>query len=214
MAKLLDADAVTAAGVAVVREHGLQALSLRAVAGSLGVTPMALYRHVADSGTLTEAVMNAIVGDLARVRAGIGADGDLADLDADLTEWARRFHRDLIEFPGIAAWLLTHWFESGPMLERIDELLAAVGSRGLDGFRAVAVTNAVFTYVLMRTEAERQVRSAGVVRRQLRTANASRPLPHLTSLADHYTTAEFDAHFEFGLQALIAGMHLPKGQSS
>jgi len=171
----------------------------------LGVTPMALYRHVPDSAALAATVMDLIVDGCAR----IGNSGDVA---ADLADWARRFHGDLSAFPGVAGWLLTHWFESGPMLDRIDELLGVVEDRGLDGFDAVAVTNAVFTYVLMRCEAEREVRSAGAVKRQLRTSKASRPLTRLNALASHYTTARFDAHFEFGLQALIAGMPLPKGR--
>jgi AcrR family transcriptional regulator len=207
MATLLDPTVVTEAGVALVSEHGVRALSLRAVAGSLGVTPMALYRHVSDSEALSEAVMEAIVGRTAR----IGTSGDARE---DLADWARHFHRDLMGFPGVAGWLLTHWFECGPMLERIDELLSCVAEHGLDGFEAVAVTNAVFTYVLMRCEAEREVRSKGVVERQLQVSNASRPLTRLAALAAHYTTAEFDAHFEFGLQALIAGMHLPAGARS
>jgi AcrR family transcriptional regulator len=201
---MLDSTVVAEAGVALVGEHGVQALSLRAVAGSLGVTPMALYRHVSDSEALSEAVMNAIVGRSAR----IGSTGDAAE---DLAGWARHFHRDLMASPGVAGWLLTHWFECGPMLERIDELLCCVGEHGLDGFDAVAVTNAVFTYVLMRCEAEREVRSKGVVQRQLRISKAGRPLTRLNALAVHYTTAEFDAHFEFGLQALITGMRLPAG---
>src|SRR4026208_1796445 len=61
VAKVLDPTVVEGAGVALVGERGVQALSLRAVAGSLGVTPMALYRHVADSDALSEAVMDSIV---------------------------------------------------------------------------------------------------------------------------------------------------------
>jgi AcrR family transcriptional regulator len=204
---MLDQTIVESAGVSLVGEHGVNALSLRAVAGSLGVTPMALYRHVADSDALSEAVMNAIVRRSARIR-------NTGDAAVDLADWARRFHDDLMAFPGVAGWLLTHWFECGPMLERIDELLCLVGEHGLDGFEAVAVTNGVFTYVLMRCEAEREVRSKGAVKRQLRMSRASRPLTRLNALAAHYTTAEFDAHFEFGLQALIAGMHLPAGARS
>ena len=203
---MLDSRAVTNAGIRLVAEAGVQALSLRAVAGGLGVTPMALYRHVADSAALTDSVMAAVVDTCAAVT-------DTGDTSADLRDWAERFHRDLLGAPGTAGWLLTHWFECGPMLERIEALLAVVEHGGLTGFTAVAVTNAVFTYVLMRCEAEREVRSAGAAKRELRMAKARSSLPRLTALADHYTTAEFDAHFQFGLQALIDGMALPGGRS-
>jgi hypothetical protein len=165
---------------------------------------MALYRHVANSEALAGLVLESIVDGCPRVPC----EGRASTV---LTEWARALHDELTKFPGVAGWLLTHWFDSPGTLERIEELLAFVASQGLEGFEAVATTNAIFTYVLMRCEAEQQVRSAGAVKRQLRLASATHPLPHLTTLADHYSTAEFDAHFEFGLQTLVRGMSLKKG---
>lgn len=194
---------LVAAGVDVVANDGWSALSLRAVAERLGVTPMALYRHVTDSEALRAAVLDEIAGRLATPCA----TGDLA---ADLAEWARRLHRDLEEFPGVAAHLLTGWFECPPMLDRIEQLLALVARGGIEGFDAVATTNALLMYVLMRSEAERAVRTAGVVRRSLRTGAAGRDHPRLRALSEHYTTARFDLHFEFGLAALIAGLDLEK----
>lgn len=190
-----------AAGVRVVADHGWGALSLRAVATELEVTPMALYRHVPSSGELLRGVLDAIVSETCTV-------SDTGDLGADLMEWARRFHAELAQFNGVAGYLLVSWFDSAPMLERVEDLLGLVASHGIDGFEAVAVTNAVLTYVLMRCEAERQVQSAGVVKRHLRTSGSDRDLGRLRSLAHHYATADFDAHFEFGLTALVAGMNL------
>ncbi len=198
---LLSTDSVVEAGVSLVERVGWARLSLRAVASELGVTPMALYRHAGGSESLKAAVVETIV----RRSPSVESTGDVG---ADLAEWARRLHHHLGRYPGVAGHLLTMWFESPAMLERIDDLLGLVGEQGLDGFEAVAVTNAVFTYVLMRCEAERAVRTAGVVRRTLSAAGASRPLDRLNALAPYYTTAQFDAHFEFGLRSLIAGMPL------
>ena len=165
---------------------------------------MALYRYVSNSEALSAVVLEAIIDRSTRVVV-------TGDVERDLTVWARQFRLDLSRYPGVAAWLLTHWFESAAMLDRIDELLDVVYVHGHEGFDAVAITNAIFMYVLMRCEAERQVRSAGVVKRRLRTTKASRPLARLMALSGHYTTAEFDAHFEFGLQALVRGMRLKGG---
>jgi AcrR family transcriptional regulator len=198
---VLSGERVVDAGARLVGQQGWASLSLRSVAGALGVTPMALYRHVPDSEALRRGVLDAIVGAAPSVC-------DTGDLEADLVGWARAFHAHLLRFPGVAGQLLTAWFESSPMLERVEDLLERVAGYGIEGADGVAVTNAVFTYVLMRAEAERHVRSAGAVRRQLRVANASRPLTRLTALASHYTTAAFETHFEFGLRALIAGMQL------
>ena len=205
MSTPLNPEAIAEAGRKLVTDSHWSVLSLRSVAAALDVTPMALYRHVANREALSSLVLESIVEGCPHV----ASSGNAA---ADLTNWARAFHTGLAEFPGVAGWLLTHWFDSPAMLERIEGLLALVTTHSLDGFDAVATTNAVFTYVLMRCEAEQQVRSAGVVKRNLRLASATHPLPHLTALASHYTTAEFDAHFEFGLHALVRGMNLPKGK--
>lgn len=193
---------VVEAGARVVEESGWAGLSLRAVATELGVTPMALYRHVGDSEKLKAAIVEEVIEQLAPVATS-------NQLGEGLADWARQFHDLLSRYPGLAGHLISSWFESSATLGQIEELLARVQASGVDGFDAVAVVNAVFTYVLMRCEAERVVRSAGAVRRTLRTSAASRPLPRLTALAEHYSTAQFDAHFEFGLKSLIAGMALP-----
>ena len=191
--------AIVDAGRNVVERSGWECLSLRAVAAELGVTPMALYRHVEHADALSALVLESIIDDT----AGVEHTGDLA---GDLASWARAFRTSLARFDGVAGWLLTHWFESPAMLERVEGLLELSAEHDIDGFDAVAVTNAVFTYVVMRCEAERVVRTGGAVRRALRTSGTSRPLPRLTALVAYYATAEFDTHFEYGLHALIGGL--------
>jgi AcrR family transcriptional regulator len=195
----LDADVVVAAGVEVVRAHGWGGLSLRAVAAQLEVTPMALYRHVPDVAALTNEVIESISARMTEVpRSG--------DVREDLWAWAHAARSALSPFPGVAAHLLTVWFEVPSVLGTIEDLLDVAYDGGLDGFEAVAAVNALFMYVLMRAEAEQTVRTAGAVRRSLALAKSRRPLPRLRSLASYYTTAELDRHFEYGLQALLAGI--------
>ncbi|MDA0270556.1 MAG: TetR/AcrR family transcriptional regulator [Chloroflexi bacterium] len=195
----LTTDIVLAAGVAVVREHGWNALSMRAVAARLDVTPMALYRHVSSAEALSEAVLTAIAGPIAEVtRSG--------DAIADLEAWARRAYAALVPYPGAATALLVRWFETAPALRAVEGLLQSMYDDGVDGFEAVAAVNVVFMFALMRAQGEQSVRSAGVVRRRLRTAAVAESLPRLTGLMEHYTTARFDLHFEYGLQALLNGI--------
>lgn len=198
----MSTNAVTKAGSRLVAREGWERLSLRAVATELEVTPMALYRWVTDVDELEMLV----VDDVVRTFPVVGHGGDLA---ADLTEWARGCRAVLAAYPGMAVRLLGSWFDSGPMLGRVEDLLVRVGADGIEGFRAVAVVNAVLMYVLMRVEAERTVRAAGAVRRSLKIAASERSLPLLEALQAHYTTAEFDTHFEFGLEALVRGLALP-----
>jgi len=182
-----------------VRESGWSALSLRAVATHLGVTPMALYRHVDDGSALTRAV-------IARIVAGFGVVARTGDAQHDLAAWARAARVVLREHPGAAGHLLVTWFELPAMLQCTEALLDIVHADGLRDFEAVAAVNSIVMYVLMRCGAEQSVRSAGTVKRTLELATAEVPLPHLTALAGHYTTARFDLHFEYGLDVLLHGI--------
>jgi AcrR family transcriptional regulator len=191
--------AIIEAGTDVVRAAGWAALSLRAVAAQLGVTPMALYRHVADADTLHNDVLISIAGLIATVDHS-------GDPWADLSAWAHRARNALRPFPGVPAHLLTAWFNLAPSLGLVEDLLDRAHDAGLTEFEAVAAVNAIFMFVLMRAEAEQTVRTAGVARRALRLSAVGRDLPRLRSLSSHYTTAEFDRHFEYGLDVLIAGI--------
>jgi AcrR family transcriptional regulator len=60
----LDREGVVSAALALADEAGLESVSLRRVAERLGVTPMALYRHVASKDDLLDAVAERLYGEL------------------------------------------------------------------------------------------------------------------------------------------------------
>ncbi|MCC5579441.1 TetR/AcrR family transcriptional regulator C-terminal domain-containing protein [Microtetraspora sp. AC03309] len=52
------------AAVAIADEHGLDAVSMRALADRVGVTPMALYRHVSDKAALLDGMVGRLLAAL------------------------------------------------------------------------------------------------------------------------------------------------------
>ena len=60
----LDREQVVSAAIALADDAGLDAVSLRRVADRLGVTPMALYRHVASKDDLLDAMADRLYGEL------------------------------------------------------------------------------------------------------------------------------------------------------
>ena len=60
----LSHEAVLAAAKSVLAERGLPGLSMRSVAGELGVAPNALYSHVADKDALVDALLDDLLGAL------------------------------------------------------------------------------------------------------------------------------------------------------
>lgn len=57
----IDRAAVLAASLQLADEQGLVAVTMQAVADRLGVTPMALYRHVANKADLLDGVVESIL---------------------------------------------------------------------------------------------------------------------------------------------------------
>jgi AcrR family transcriptional regulator len=57
----LNTDVIAAAAFGVLDQHGIAGFSMRAVAESLRVTPMALYNHVPDKAGLAALILNAAI---------------------------------------------------------------------------------------------------------------------------------------------------------
>ena len=81
----LDADEIVAAAIVILRERGLDAVSMRNVADRLGVSPMPLYTRVGNKAALIDAVADHLLTDLAPAAAA----------DEAWPEYAERWCREL-----------------------------------------------------------------------------------------------------------------------
>jgi AcrR family transcriptional regulator len=197
---VLSPESVVRAGVESVQQGGLSSLGIRALAQRLGVTPMALYRHVDTAEALERAVVDAVL-------EGVPAVVRNAEFICAARAWAEGARPVLAAHPGVARHVLTNWFRLPRVLDWIEALLAAAERTCMTGPFAVAAVNAVFTYVLMRVEAEDAVRAAGVIRRKLpKDAKSEARWPRLMANTTEYEVARLDRHFAFGLETLLRGM--------
>ena len=60
----IDRAVVLATSLALADEHGLDAITMQAVAQRLGVTPMALYRHVSNKADLLDGVVESLLDEI------------------------------------------------------------------------------------------------------------------------------------------------------
>jgi AcrR family transcriptional regulator len=191
----LDRSTIVFAGCQLARRDGLETVGVRSVAGAVGVTPMALYRHVSDADDLHAAVLAELCESLPNRPESID----------DLRRWAHNFRAWLIGVPGLPRLILIRWFELPPLLDIVEALLEVFSRVGLAGFELVAAANSLFSYVLARAELEETVRASGV-HRSLRWDHDGTPRPLLDSLRDEYAVARLDEHFDFGLQLVLDGL--------
>src|SRR5437588_12847444 len=93
--RTLSRDAIAAAAVKIVDREGLDALTMRTVAHSLGTGAASLYAHVASKEELLELVIERVIGELR-----MPGEPDPARWQEQLKEYAREVravfsrHRD------------------------------------------------------------------------------------------------------------------------
>lgn len=85
----LSRDVVLDQALALADREGLCAVSLRAVAKELGVTPMALYRHVGDKQGLLAGMVERLIAQITVPDAGASPRDRLGHLAAALRRLAR-----------------------------------------------------------------------------------------------------------------------------
>ncbi|WP_420113374.1 TetR/AcrR family transcriptional regulator [Pseudactinotalea sp.] len=119
------------------RNLGMADLSVAAVAGRLGVTPTALYRHVANRWELERLVGESLLADL---RLDLE---DSAELEDALLRLALGLHRFAIERPGLADYLLTLFPRGERGIALMHEATQHLRTHGLRADTAVVVSNAV-----------------------------------------------------------------------
>ena len=82
--------AVLAAALRLADDHGLEAVTMHAVATSLRVTPMALYRHVDDKNALLDGLVELLLTEFPPSPATRPWDERLAALAEAIRDTARR----------------------------------------------------------------------------------------------------------------------------
>ena len=137
---------VVETALAIVREDGRDALSMRRVATRLGVAPNALYSHVADKASLLDAVLDAVLADIAIPRRG--------DWRARIEALLLDSRRVLVAHPDLVPLFLARR-TSGPNALRLGEALLEQCHRGgMAGERATRALQVLLVYTIGATAFE------------------------------------------------------------
>jgi len=190
------AEELAEAGCAVVAEEGWSGLTMRAAAARLGVSAMALYRVVPDSGALQRLVAE---------RVGLGLPVPDPPLLAALGSWARAAHDRVRALPGAAAYLLANWTEVPSWLAIVERFLQIAEADGLRDAEAVGTVNAVFAYTLARAQL-RDEPSTSRPRQLAPLAADPERFPLIGANIAEFAIAQREKAFAYGLEALLEGL--------
>lgn len=193
----LTRDAVIDTALQVLEAEGTGALSIRAVAAQLGVSPMALYRHVGSKDDLLDEVVDRLFAE--RWEPTV-AQRDWERWIADAADRLRRF---LVEQPAALHVYLRHPVVSPNAARRMDACLTVLHRALPDETRAREAYAAIQTYTIgfAALESAREATPTGRVPGE-EIASHQGETERAGELASYASPAQFQA----GLRYLLRGI--------
>jgi AcrR family transcriptional regulator len=210
----LSRDRVLDAAMRMADEHGIESLTMRKLARSLGVEAMSLYNHVANKGDLVEGIVDRVLSEI-----------DLPDVpewDVAIRECAISAHEALLRHPWACSVVLSTTrirLEGNPRVEYMEWLLRRLREAGFSPELVYHAYHTIDSHILGFTvwqlghsAGARAVTGGkdfrdfiGPFVQELR----AREYPYLAEHAEQHVAAPPDdgaREFEFGLDLILEGL--------
>ncbi|MEZ5097169.1 MAG: TetR/AcrR family transcriptional regulator [Nocardioides sp.] len=203
---VLTRDQIVAAAIALVDRDGLAALTMRRLAGELGVGPMSLYYHVPDRGALEDLIFDAVLSE-------VDFSGDDPALDAEErgVRLGHALRAALLAHPHTVPITLSRSARTPGQLRPVETMLGILYDLGLTPTDAIAAVDVVGQYVFGTTLAyvnhlaqEDQATQAPEPGGD--SGLAPEDFPHLSRALQEAAYLGWDEMFDRGLRALVRGL--------
>ena len=201
----LSRDRIVSTALALVDREGLASLSMRRLAATLGVDPMAIYYYLPNKAALLDAIVEAVNLDLPV------ASFEMPPALHDLVMAAGRLLRSvLLRHPHALPLLAARPIATPAALKPADVMLGALIRSGLTPAEGVAAVDVFSTFVTASVLREVQYprgpeHDPHVQLRHLRESLDETDSPNLIRAVTEGNLLDFEAEFEFGLRALGRG---------
>ncbi|MFF3569681.1 mycofactocin system transcriptional regulator MftR2 [Nocardia jiangxiensis] len=180
---------IVEAALRVVRQDGVEKLSMRRLSRELGVSPMAPYYYVADKRELLDLVATAA---LAGVRKPTRESGPWQQR---LRELVDQIDEKLRKHPGLGDVLIEQML--GKQLDLIGAVMEILSDAGFDDRAVLSAYATIHTYLFGRSRVNPRDRAA-LADATLPDAMA-RAVKHMGDLRGRYS-------YDFGMDVLISGL--------
>ena len=197
--KSLTNEQIAAAALAVIDRDGLEALSMRAVAGELGMGTMSLYRYVQDRDELERLIVELI---LDAVDPELPSRASWSKRIAILVE---RIREAVGDHPSVVPLLLVQRHTALGSVRSAEAVMRALADGGFTGKRRVIAFRTLLSYLMGAI----QVEHLGPLSGHGTAALASLPrdqYPFLAETARHAQSVSPDEEFRRGLALVLRGL--------
>ncbi len=200
----IDIEAIELAALSLGDDGGLEAITARSLAERLGVTPMALYRHVPSIGAVTDALFERVIA------KGALTNHATVALSPWLVETFSRIRTTLLAHPCVLPLAGTPAGYGPVALGFVDTVLGRLCASGISEADAARVFHALLAYTLGATSLEVAARRAGVSRTKrgsIKSSNiALADLPHVRASLGALVHIGSESSFRDGLERIAAAM--------
>ena len=202
----LTLEAIARTGIAIADADGLAAATMQRVGAALGVTKMALYRHVPDKDALVALMLDTALGEPPRL------DDVPGGWRPRLEHWARRLADRFTQHPWASEATLGTRVMGPNELGWLEQALAALAGTGLEGGEMLDVAATLVWHV--RSSAQQAAASASdnpeealssTIAAVLRGREGRFPAVAAALAAAH---ASQDQALDFGLSRILDGVAL------
>lgn len=187
----IDRDDIVDAALAILRDEGLEAVSMRSVAAKLGVSPFPLYSRIGNKEALLDAVADRVVSEAApRPRAG-------EHWAAYAERWARSMRKRLRSAPEVGKLLGAR---RHAYVEAVDPLITSMRDAGIERDDAVRSARLLLWSTIGFVIVEGGAITTSATRRRRRgRKTASDP----SGVSPEDADALFDQHVRYVIDGLV-----------
>ncbi|WP_405999623.1 TetR/AcrR family transcriptional regulator C-terminal domain-containing protein [Streptomyces sp. NBC_00829] len=197
----LSRERIVEAALKIIDEGGVDALSMRRIAATLGVQAMSLYNHVGGKSDVLDGVTEFITGDmhLSRRRGDSWEDG--------IRSVAYGFRQASLRHPRACELVLTRQLTSPGALPTVNCSLGVLLDHGFDEASAVHALRLLIAFQVgsllreFHTPTVRGEDESAVRERREHLENSG--FPAVAKLAPRLAVIDHDAEFTFGIELLI-----------
>jgi AcrR family transcriptional regulator len=206
---------VVEAALELIDEDGLEQLSMRRLAGRLGVEAMSLYNHVSDKSDLLRGVADAVLTSMVAPTPELVPDHD--DWRARVRWVLHELRRACVAHPDAVPLVVDGGFTTPAAFGPVDELLGALDDAGLDAEDRVRAMRTLISFAIGTISCEiaemRQQARAAVAADGGSEGSTDVPLPavdpalgHLLAVGDAMWCCDFDGDYAVGIEQLLSAI--------
>lgn len=191
--------------LALIDEHGTEALSMRRLAATLEVDPMALYYYIPNKEALLRGVYDLVLEELALKQ------DKTKPWQARLKTLAHNVRTLALRHPKLFPHLMISETVTEQEFEILEELYGLLDSAGLSPDSIAHASCALFTFITGFAMHESSGTLAQLSPSEERALESLPPdrYPHMQRLKEAIKKSDPEADFEYGLELLIRGLEKP-----